>query len=217
MKKLLLVGLMMLAGFALAENQIPFEESEKCLDSADKKIELIIPIFKDNKELEKTNRKPTEREQSVIKKWLDDRSLCFNYQDTSNDPRIDSSVMLSLGVITFSEYIYWQEKGYEAYIAYRKREPQNLSSTKKPAPSTTLACLADNPSAFAGLEFQYQINEENKTVLATRGEQPSQIYIDSIRVMFAQGKGQTNISRSTGRFSVEQGAWKVTGNCQLIK
>jgi hypothetical protein len=82
----------------------------------------------------------------------------------------------------------------------------------------TLACLADNPSELAGVEFQYQINEKNKTVLATRGEQPSQIYIDSIRVLFAQGQAQTSISRSTGRFSVVQGGeLVVTGSCQLIK
>lgn len=88
----------------------------------------------------------------------------------------------------------------------------------KPPPMKilTLSCPSD-AGDMKGIEFQYEISIENKSIFAVRGTQPSNILITPTVIAFKQGEGAVSINRVTGKFSIVfSGNVMASGTCQSI-
>ena len=80
----------------------------------------------------------------------------------------------------------------------------------------TLSCPSDGGD-MKGIEFQYEISIENKSIFAVRGTQPSNILITPTVIAFKQGEGAVSINRVTGKFSIVfSGNVMASGTCQSI-
>ena len=89
-------------------------------------------------------------------------------------------------------------------------------SPKPPPPKLiTLSCIHEN-GRMAGLEVQYFIDEQNNSVIASRGSSPSNVVVAPTLVIFNQDTASVSINRITGKFSLVIGTTVSSGTCQLL-
>lgn len=84
-----------------------------------------------------------------------------------------------------------------------------------PAKIITLSCIPDN-GKLAGLEYQYFINEQNNSIIASRGGSPSSISITSTLITFNQDTANASINRVTGKFTLVVASTVFSGSCQSL-
>jgi hypothetical protein len=89
-------------------------------------------------------------------------------------------------------------------------------SPKPPPPKViTLSCIPEN-GKLGGLEFQYFINEQNNSIIASRGGSPSSISITPTLITFNQDTANTSINRVTGKFTLVVASTVFSGSCQAM-
>jgi hypothetical protein len=109
------------------------------------------------------------------------------------------------------------ENGQKLTGVWKKNELIKDESPKPPPIKIlTLSCPSDGGD-MKGIEFQYEISIENKSIFAVRGTQPSNILITPTVIAFKQGEGAVSINRVTGKFSIVlSGSVLASGTCQSI-
>lgn len=84
-----------------------------------------------------------------------------------------------------------------------------------PAKIITLACVPDG-GKLGGLEFQYFIDVQKNSVIASRGVTPSNISITPTLITFNQDSSNVSINRVSGKFTLVVGSTIASGACQLL-
>lgn len=84
-----------------------------------------------------------------------------------------------------------------------------------PAKIITLSCIPEN-GQLAGLEYQYFINEQNNSIIASRGGSPSSISITPTLVTFNQDSSNVSINRVSGKFTLVVASSVFSGFCQVL-
>lgn len=234
MKQMLLIAFLITASNAWSADY-SMDSLTQCLKQADRDLGIRIPFFKtpegarakmaEAEAMLKIVRKPTSMERVALETYRYSTILCWgNFY--SDNPQLDHTIVpdpidrLSAGVITFAEYAKERIKFLkenERLIAQYEREDQERRKQEERNRFITLSCTAESGRAV-GLEFQYQINEEARTIWASRGgAAPSSISIGPTEITFKQEDVATTISRNTGRFSVIlDSSVFAAGTCQTI-
>jgi hypothetical protein len=177
-------------------------------------------------------RKPSPSELASLRLLYQEQVRCAMVYGQLSNPQIKSPLQLQPynlehlsalallvnGYGTYADYGRWAKtKSDEAnqLIESELRKRDEAEQRAKAAQSTVLlGCIADNPDQARGMEFQYQINLQDRSVWASRGGgTPTGLRIGESEFSFSQGDSQVNISRLTGLFSIISGSVVVTGKC----
>ena len=234
MKRLLFIAFLLADSSAWSADNLT-----QCANQADRDLAISLPFFKNPEGVSAKMaeaeamltivRKPTTTERVALADYQYSIRLCLdrfysdNQQLTRPSALRSDKVPLDLlrdGEITFAEYAKERIKELreaDRLIAQYEREEQERRKPEERNRPITLSCTAESGRP-AGLEFQYQINEEDKTIWASRGGAvPSSINIGPTEITFMQADGSISISRNTGRFSITSGHYFVSGTCQTIE
>lgn len=108
------------------------------------------------------------------------------------------------------------ENGQKLTGVWKKNELIKDESPKPPPPKViTLSCIPEN-GKLGGLEFQYFINEQNNSIIASRGGSPSSIVITPTLITFNQDTANASINRVTGKFTLVVASTVFSGSCQSM-
>ena len=89
-------------------------------------------------------------------------------------------------------------------------------SPKPPSPKPiSLSCVHEG-GRMAGLEVQYFIDEQDNSVIASRGGKPSNVVVAPTLIIFNQDTASVSINRVNGKFSLVIGSIVSSGTCQLL-
>ena len=210
----------------------------QCQKQADYNLGISIPFFKNPEGTREKMaeaeamltivRKPTKMEKRALATRRSSGLLCLDKFYIDNPQLTRATVvpgsldLLREGVITFAEYAKERIKELreiERLITQYEREEQERRKLEERNRPITLSCIVsiNNSEARFDSEHQFQINEEAKTIWASRGPAaPSSINIGPTEITFKQGDTSVRISRNTGLFSLTSGSYVWSGTCQTI-
>ncbi len=232
MKRLLFIAFLLADSSAWSADNLT-----QCANQADRDLAISLPFFKNPEGVSAKMaeaeamltivRKPTTTERVALADYQYSIRLCLDrYYSDNHQLTRPSAVpsdkfpldLLRDGQITFAEYAKERIKELREVgrlIAQYDREEQERRKLEKRTPPITLSCIVTSGKTV--LEFQYQINEEAKTIWASRGPAvPSSINIGPTEITFMQADGSISISRNTGLISITRGGTVWSGTCQTI-
>jgi len=118
--------------------------------------------------------------------------------------------------LTSGRGTYTDENGVKLVGIWAEGKLIKDESPKPPPPKLiTLSCIHEN-GRMAGLEVQYFIDEQNNSVIASRGSSPSNVVVAPTLIIFNQDTASVSINRVTGKFSLVIGSTVSSGTCQLL-
>ncbi len=186
------------------------------------------------------DRKPQGPEFAALRALYAETIRCSMSYARLNNPEAKSPLMVSEsslahlsalallkdGYSTFLDYTRWsQEKvtesaqRYQAEIKNREEQERRQQEEAQRAQATQsvilLSCIAENPNDMRGVEFQYQVDQRNNSIWASRGNgSPNNVQIGPSQISFWQEQQRVTISRLTGTFTLAvAGTLIITGRC----
>jgi hypothetical protein len=111
---------------------------------------------------------------------------------------------------------YIDENGVKLVGIWAEGKLIQDESPKPPPPKPiSLSCVHEG-GRMAGLEVQYFIDEQDNSVIASRGGKPSNVVVAPTLIIFNQDTASVSINRITGKFTLVLGSIISSGTCQLL-
>jgi len=231
-----LVALFALSFSANAQNMDDFASNLKDAQAAckadiqDERLNVLrnkIRLFDEDitSQMLGLERKPTSAEVSALRLLYDAQVRCavrFSQLENTNKPSplwlgdhvhqtLSALTLLIRGHVTYADYARWLSAHNEAEVRSLREALEKEQSQQN---TLILSCLVENPTDYRGIEFQYRVDQRNKSVYASRGPgAPSNVSISESEIRFTQQDSAVSISRVTGVFSITAGGAVVSGRC----